>query len=84
MCKVPGKYEVSEEGTEMTDDDREMVDSGIGRNICRTDSHGKNWQLEISSSNGLITSNFSTEIIQTHQVKHIIPSRKENEGKCEK
>eukprot|EP00090_Calanus_glacialis_P019464 TRINITY_DN2990_c0_g1_i6.p1 TRINITY_DN2990_c0_g1~~TRINITY_DN2990_c0_g1_i6.p1 ORF type:complete len:294 (+),score=91.46 TRINITY_DN2990_c0_g1_i6:755-1636(+) len=39
MCKVPGKHEVSKEGTEMTDDVREMVDSGIGRNICRTDSH---------------------------------------------
>ena len=48
-CKVPGKHEVSKEGTEMTDDVREMVDSGIGRNICRTDSHGKNLQLFIFS-----------------------------------
>ena len=40
-CKVPGKMEVAEDGLEMSAVDREMVDSGIGRNICRTDSHGE-------------------------------------------
>jgi len=38
-CKVPGKMEMVEVGQEMSAVDREMVDSGIGRNICRTDSH---------------------------------------------
>ena len=40
-CKVPGKMEVLEDGLEISAVDREMVDSGIGRNICRTDSHGE-------------------------------------------
>lgn len=38
-CKVPGKMEMVEVGQEMSAVDREMIDSGIGRNICRTDSH---------------------------------------------
>merc|ERR1711981_364562 len=38
-CKVPGKKEGPQGGLEMTEEDREMVDSGIGRNICRTDSY---------------------------------------------
>ena len=42
-----GKEEVTDDGLEMTEDDNEMVDSGIGRNICRTDSHGENFNVKI-------------------------------------
>ena len=48
-CKVPDKKKGPQGGVEMTEEDREMVDSGIGRNICRTDSYGENiYKLTLS------------------------------------
>ena len=44
---MPGKEEVTDDGLEMTEDNNEMVDSGIGRNICRTDSHGEKFAVKI-------------------------------------
>jgi len=55
-CKVPGKMEVAEDGLEMSAVDREMVDSGIGRNICRTDSHDSSVSSPSSMSVSSITS----------------------------
>merc|ERR1719369_1191900 len=56
-CKVPGKKEDPQEGLEMTEEDREMVDSGIGRNICRTDSH-------VSSSSSMSVSSITSSNVK--------------------
>ena len=55
--------EMVEVGQEMSAVDREMIDSGIGRNICRTDSHGKKFYIDNNSLQFIFYL-----ITQTHQV----------------
>merc|ERR1711874_167712 len=56
-CKVPGTKEGPQGGLEMTEEDREMVDSGIGRNICRTDSY-------VSSSSSMSVSSITSSNVR--------------------
>jgi len=70
-CKVPGKKEVPQGGLEMTEEDREMVDSGIGRNICRTDSC-------VSSSSSMSVSSITSSNVRKDDPEEDEGLRSEN------